>query len=348
MLISEKLNSDYLFRKNIILSKKILDKLSQVDTLVFDIDGVLIDVRDSYREAVCQTVQFYFKEILHFQGFQNLINPEEVKYFKMAGGFNNDWNLTSAVVLFYLMKARKNNLRDIDVLRSIEPDIRKFTTEMLPSGGGLAKVIDLIEEDGQAKEWIFSLWDKDLITKIFQEIYAGEEYCFNIYGFHPSLVKTEGLIKQERIIIDKNKKKFLQNFSLGILTGRTEREAKVVLKRLGWDDFISKEKIVTADDGLEKPHPQGLKKLANSLKTELGIYVGDTWDDMITVKNFNKKVKTTKFLSAMVLGEEFNLRSKSVKLYLNEEVDLLAQDVNYILSWLKSVKEVVDNNGKAG
>lgn len=348
MLISEKLNSDYLFRKNIILSKKILDKFSQVDTLVFDIDGVLIDVRDSYREAVCQTVQFYFKEILHFQGFQNLINPEEVKYFKMAGGFNNDWNLTSAVVLFYLMKARKNNLRDIDVLRSIEPDIRKFTTEMLPSGGGLAKVIDLIEEDGQAKEWIFSLWDKDLITKIFQEIYAGEEYCFNIYGFHPSLVKTEGLIKQERIIIDKNKEKFLQNFSLGILTGRTEREAKVVLKRLGWDDFISKEKIVTADDGLEKPHPQGLKKLANSLKTELGIYVGDTWDDMITVKNFNKKVKTTKFLSAMVLGEEFNLRSKSVKLYLNEEVDLLAQDVNYILSWLKSVKEVVDNNGKAG
>lgn len=348
MLISEKLNSDYLFRKNIILSKKILDKLSQVDTLVFDIDGVLIDVRDSYREAVCQTVQFYFKEILHFQGFQNLINPEEVKYFKMAGGFNNDWNLTSAVVLFYLMKARKNNLRDIDVLRSIEPDIRKFTTEMLPSGGGLAKVIDLIEEDGQAKEWIFSLWDKDLITKIFQEIYAGEEYCFNIYGFHPSLVKTEGLIKQERIIIDKNKEKFLQNFSLGILTGRTKREAKLVLKRLGWDDFISKEKIVTADDGLEKPHPQGLKKLANSLKTELGIYVGDTWDDMITVKNFNKKVKTTKFLSAMVLGEEFNLRSKSVKLYLNEEVDLLAQDVNYILSWLKSVKEVVDNNGKAG
>jgi len=347
VLISEKLNSDYLFQKNIISNKKILDKLSQVDTLVFDIDGVLIDVRDSYREAVCRTVQFYFKEILHFQGFQNLINPEEVKYFKMAGGFNNDWNLTSAVVLFYLMKARKNNLRDIDVLRSIEPDIKKFTAEMLPSGGGLVKVIDLIEEDGRAKEWILGLWDKDLITKIFQEIYAGEEYCFNIYGFHPSLVKSEGLIKQERIIIDKNEKDFLQNFSLGILTGRTEREAKVVLKRLGWDDFISKEKIVTADDGSEKPHPQGLKKLADSLKTELGVYVGDTWDDMITVKNFNKEVKTTKFLSAMVLGEEFNLRSKSVKLYLNEEVDLLAQDVNCILSWLKSVKKVVDNNGKA-
>ena len=337
MLISEKLNSNYLFNENIILNKKILDKISQVDTLVFDIDGVLIDVRDSFRKATCQTVQYYFKEILRFQGSQNLINPEEVKYFKMAGGFNNDWDLSSAVVLFYLMKAEENNLKNIDELGSIKPDIKTFTTKMLSPGGGLAKVIDSIEKDGQIKEWILSLWDKELITKIFQEIYAGGEHCYNIYGFHPSLIKKDGLIKQERIIIDKNKKNFLQNFSLGILTGRNEREARVALERLGWNDIISKEQIVTADDGMGKPHPQGLKKIAESLKTKLGIYVGDTWDDLITVKNTNKEERVTKFLSAIVLGEGFDLRSKSVKFYLNEGVDLLAQDVNSILYYLERV-----------
>ena len=340
--ILEKLNSNYLFSEDIILNKKILDKLSRVDTLVFDIDGVLIDVRDSFRKAVCQTVQFYFKKILGFQGSQNLINPEEVEYFKMAGGFNNDWDLTSAVVLFYLMKARENNLKEVDELRNIKPDIKTFTTKMLSPGGGLAKVIDLIEKDGQVKEWILILWDKDLITKIFQEIYAGGEHCFNIYGFHPSLIKKDGLIKQERIILDKNKKNFLQNFSLGILTGRDEREARVALERLGWDDIISKEQIVTADDGVGKPHPQGLKKVAESLKTKLGIYVGDTWDDLITVKNTNKEERVTKFFSAIVLGEELNLRSKSVKFYLNEGVDLLSQDVNSILYYLERVK----NNGQ--
>jgi len=137
--ISEKLNSNYLFSENIILNKKILDKISQVDTLVFDIDGVLIDVRDSYREGVCRTVQFYFKEILRFQGLQNLINPEEVEYFKMAGGFNNDWDLSSAVVLFYLMKAEDNNLKNIDELRTNKPDIKTFTTRILPPGGGLER-----------------------------------------------------------------------------------------------------------------------------------------------------------------------------------------------------------------
>jgi len=340
MLIPEKLNSNYLFlfKKKIILNKKILDKISQVDTLVFDIDGVLIDVRDSYREAICQTVQFYFKEILCFRGSQNLINPEEVKYFKMAGGFNNDWDLTSAVVLFYLMKARENNLKDIDELKNTKPDIKTFTTKMLSPGGGLAKVIDSIEKDGHVKEWILSLWDKELITKIFKEIYAGEEYCFNIYGFNPSLIKAEGLIKKEKIIIDKKKKDFLQNFSIGILTGRTKKEARIALERLSWDDIISEGKIITADDGLEKPHPQGLKRLSATLKTKLGIYVGDVWDDLVTAKNFNKETKKTKFLSAIVLAEEFNLQNRTIEFYLNERVDLLAQDVNSILYYLERVK----------
>jgi len=338
MLISEKLNSEYLFEKNIIINKKALNKFSQIDTLVFDIDGVLIDVRDSYREAVCRTVQFYFKEILHFQGSQNLINPEEIKYFKMAGGFNNDWNLTSAIILFYLMKARENNLKDVDELKNSKPDIKNFVSQMLSMGGGLTKVVDLAEKNEHTKVEIFSLWNKNLITKAFQEIYAGEEYCFNIYGFHPSLIKTEGLIKKERVIIDKKKKDFLKNLSIGILTGRTRREAEIALEKLGWEDIISGEKIFTATDGLEKPHPQGLKELATGLKTKLGIYLGDVRDDLITVKNFIKTERKTKFLSAIVLGEGFNLGSKSVEFYLNEEVDLLAQDVNCVLDWLESVK----------
>jgi HAD superfamily hydrolase (TIGR01548 family) len=338
MLISERLNSDYLFQKDIILNKKILNKLSLIDTLVFDIDGVLIDVRDSFKKAICQTVQFYFKEILRFQGSQNLISPKEVEYFKMAGGFNNDWNLTSAVVLFYLMKAEENNLKNIDELRSNNPDIKTFTTRILPPGGGLDKVLDLVEKNWSIRDKIFNRWDKELITKIFKEIYAGEEYCFDIYGFNHSLIKSEGLIKKERIIIDKKKKDILQNYSIGILTGRTKREARIALERLGYEDNVFNGRIITADDGLGKPHPQGLKKLSASLKTKLGIYVGDVWDDLITAKNFNKEAKEIKFLSAIVLAEGFNLQNRTIEYYLNEGVDLLAQDVNCILDWLERVK----------
>ena len=130
----------------------------------------------------------------------------------------------------------------------------------------------------------------------------------------------------------------MQNFSIGILTGRTKREARVALDRLDWEDIVFNERIFTADDGLEKPHPQGLINLSTSLKTKLGIYVGDIWDDLITAKNFNKEVKKTKFLSAIVLAEGFYLQNKTIELYLNEGVDLLTRDVNCVLDWLERVK----------
>ena len=333
---SEKLSFSYLFEEKIFFKKNILDRLFQVDTLVFDIDGVLIDVRNSFMKAVCQTVQFYFKKVLHFSGSHNLINLKEVEYFKMAGGFNNDWDLTLAVVLFYLMKARKDNLIDVDELRDKKPDIKIFTTKVLPFGGGLSETLNLLEkENGRNKDWILNLWDKDLIIKIFKEIYTGEEYCFNINGFHPSLIKSEGLIKHERVIINENKKEFLQNFSVGVLTGRTKGEARIALKKLNWSDFISEENLITVDDCSEKPHPQGLIKLSENLKTRLGLYVGDIWDDLHTVKNFNKEIKKVNFLSAIVLAEKINLKNEATKFYLNKGVDLLSSDVNCILNRLE-------------
>jgi len=49
---------------------------------VFDIDGVLVEVMKSYREAIRETV-------LHFTG--ELVSQDEIQDFKNAGGWNNDW-----------------------------------------------------------------------------------------------------------------------------------------------------------------------------------------------------------------------------------------------------------------
>lgn len=62
--------------------------MSTREVIVFDMDGVLVDVSASYREAICQTVQ-------HFTGQK--INPELVQQYKNRGGFNNDWVLSQAI-----------------------------------------------------------------------------------------------------------------------------------------------------------------------------------------------------------------------------------------------------------
>jgi HAD superfamily phosphatase len=57
--------------------------------LVFDMDGVLVDVTDSYRETIAQTVQ-------HFTGAR--ISAQAIQQYKNQGGWNDDWQLSHHIV----------------------------------------------------------------------------------------------------------------------------------------------------------------------------------------------------------------------------------------------------------
>ena len=57
--------------------------------ILFDMDGVLVDVSRSYRRAILDTVS-------HFVG--STIEPALVQQFKNRGGFNDDWELTRAMI----------------------------------------------------------------------------------------------------------------------------------------------------------------------------------------------------------------------------------------------------------
>lgn len=53
--------------------------------LVFDMDGVLVEVKESYRESIRATV-------LHFTGKD--VPHELIQHYKNQGGWNNDWKLS--------------------------------------------------------------------------------------------------------------------------------------------------------------------------------------------------------------------------------------------------------------
>lgn len=60
------------------------------DVLVFDMDGVLVDVTGSYVETIRRTVE-------HFTGI--LVTHEEVQACKNRGGMNNDWDASCQLIL---------------------------------------------------------------------------------------------------------------------------------------------------------------------------------------------------------------------------------------------------------
>ncbi|HTS78203.1 MAG TPA: HAD-IA family hydrolase [Bryobacteraceae bacterium] len=57
--------------------------------IAFDMDGVLVEVGDSYRETIVQTVR-------HFSGAT--ITRDQIQVYKNAGGWNNDWALSQKIL----------------------------------------------------------------------------------------------------------------------------------------------------------------------------------------------------------------------------------------------------------
>ncbi len=60
------------------------------EIIVFDVDGVLVDVTASYRETIRETVR-------HFTGED--VSNEIIQQYKNQGGWNNDWDLTHRFIL---------------------------------------------------------------------------------------------------------------------------------------------------------------------------------------------------------------------------------------------------------
>ncbi|KAG2474680.1 MAG: hypothetical protein NPMRth3_4370001, partial [Nitrosopumilales archaeon] len=81
--------------------------LNDVDAIIFDCDGVLIDVTNSYDEAIIKTTDFILKE---YAKVSNAIpvTSQIIDAFKKTGGFNDEVDLTYASIIS-LTAAKKLN-----------------------------------------------------------------------------------------------------------------------------------------------------------------------------------------------------------------------------------------------
>ena len=61
----------------------------KVDAILFDLDGVLVDVSQSYRYAIKKTAEFFTGKEIQFS---------EIQEMKNSGGYNNDWECTHALI----------------------------------------------------------------------------------------------------------------------------------------------------------------------------------------------------------------------------------------------------------
>ena len=77
----------------------------EIDTIIFDMDGVLVDESKSYRLAIKKTAEFFLDN-------KKEISMDMIESYKERGGLNNDWDCTEAIL--------KDNGADIDKEKIIE------------------------------------------------------------------------------------------------------------------------------------------------------------------------------------------------------------------------------------
>ncbi|WP_336358434.1 TIGR01548 family HAD-type hydrolase [Haloarcula sp. CGMCC 1.6347] len=238
----------------------------QIDAVVLDIDGVLVDVADSYRRAIVESID---------RVYGDTIEKSAVQQFKDAGGFNNDWELTYAAALFVLAGRE-----------SAVSDLAAFTDAIAERGGGLdaaeAVVRDLL--DDSAEDRVFDAWDPEQLRDVFQTLYLGTDLYRDIEGGEP-MFDAPGFIHHEPLLVDDETLAALQDrFAVGVVTGRPAAEADIALKRVGLD--LPPEHRFTMDDWDEgKPHPAALQTLAERFDAERVAFAGDTLDDVATAVN---------------------------------------------------------------
>lgn len=79
------------------------ETLRVIKKIIFDFDGVLVQTSQSYRQTVRKVVDYYFLEILGLTGEEGkLATLLDIQKFKDTGLYNNDWNLSSAFITYYL------------------------------------------------------------------------------------------------------------------------------------------------------------------------------------------------------------------------------------------------------
>jgi HAD superfamily hydrolase (TIGR01548 family) len=277
------------------------------DAVVLDIDGVLVDVADSYRRAIVESIERVYGDTIDY---------DDIQLFKNAGGFNNDWELTYAAALYVLARREKSRL-----------SIETYTGLIEASGGGPAAAETAIadELDPAAREKILAEWDRERLRDVFQQLYLGSDLYRELEGGEPDL-DTEGFIHDEPVLLSDETRRKLERWPLGVLTGRPAAEADIALGRTGLS--IPAEHRFTMDDWeAGKPDPGALIELSDRLDADRPVFVGDTLDDIRTVNNAIEADPSRTFQSVGVLTGGLS-GERGRRKYRTVGADIIIESIN--------------------
>ena len=278
------------------LDRAALGAAGWLDTAIFDIDGVLLDTSGSFRRSVIAATEALVRVANGLADAPDpLVTFDDVARFKLAGGFNDDWNLTQALAALWTARLREWRGAP-QAERSLSEWAEDATAATRAGRGGLDWLRGVVPASA-IPAWEDARWTHD-------EFYLGAAMLREAFGRVPRYTPAAPGVRQtERSLLAPETLTELAALSLskyGIITGRDSPYVEWALEVIAPEGAVARTGphgphgpharppfgVIVPGSLYAKPDPEALAHALAVLEARAAVYVGDTADDLDLVLRY--------------------------------------------------------------
>ena len=284
-----------------------LEPTPTINTVIFDVDGVLIDDAVSYHATVKAVVQHVVTTLYGHPNERGRVTDADILAFKAAGGFNDDWLLSYTLCGIALAR------------NGATPPLVQIAAES--EGRGMTWV----------RERYFSrlVLEFEVVERVCMEYYWGTELLQERLGLNAQYYRGPGFVNEERSLVPLDffdQLRAINVVRFGLITGRNDIELLAGLQTLG----LANQQLfgyVVDSTQIRKPDPAALLGAMTTLKPSRAVYIGDTGDDLQLVLNYRQSVESgTPCLAIIVAkpGQREHFAGAGADIVLDRTIELPA------------------------
>jgi HAD superfamily hydrolase (TIGR01548 family) len=309
-------------QSGIYMDDSVSDDLLSSDGIIFDCDGVLIDVTKSYDLTIKKTTEYVLEKFSQITDSIE-IDSKIIDGFKSTGGFNDEVDVTYASILSIISAKKLNKKQDqfiFDVISNADSSGIVSVEKYLEGLVDISDIKNKLSYPGTHHE--------NPLYQIFDQIFYGPE-LYNKLFKRQSKFSEPGLIKNDIVLVnyslvEKLEKKFISKIS--IVTGRGKKSARYSLDKL-LEKFDLTHSVFLEDEPREmaKPNPESLIRSIRGMNSNHCIYVGDSMEDFIMAKKATAQGYKTTFCG--IIGTSKNPQKK-LELFQRNGATLVLESIN--------------------
>jgi len=298
--------------------------LEKTNIIIFDCDGVLIDITKSYDLAIIKTTQYVLENFAKIND-SITVDFKIIDGFKSTGGFNDEVDLTYAVII------------SLVAANQLEKDPTEFIFDVIKNSdsSGIVSVEKYLETQTDISEIKKKLsypgtHHQNPLYQIFDQLFYGPKLYENLFKIKSNFLES-GLIEQDDVILNEKLLNLLQtkfNSKIAMVTGRGKQSVRYSLKEM-LDEFDLNNSVFLEDESRElaKPNPQPLFDSIKGMGDGITLYVGDSMEDFIMAKKVTDM--GSKVIFCGIIGTSKNPQEK-FELFQQNEAVLVLDSINLL------------------